>query len=249
VVPGSSKPLRLCEQVPRWQNVANRDFGWEVAHATPADFPRHDGAPYRGLRARRWGLGFDHRSRPFSVAPCQTFAYDSQRFFHGCGCASRARWATRCSCCWTARRGRTPPRPQVSDRSRLGSHGRHRVLVTSYFRYLAGAPKVHWRAGAGDPACEAQPKLLLGACSHCLPPAKIAAPLASGCIRFPLASEGIHFPCVCEPTNSLSLSLSPSTSGCIRFPLASEGIHFPCVCEPTNSLSLSLSPSPSPQTR
>jgi hypothetical protein len=23
------------------------------------------------------------------------------------------------------------------------------VLVTSYFRYLASAPKVHWQAGAG----------------------------------------------------------------------------------------------------
>jgi hypothetical protein len=30
---------------------------------TPADFPRHGGAPYRGLRVRRWGLGFAHRSR------------------------------------------------------------------------------------------------------------------------------------------------------------------------------------------
>jgi hypothetical protein len=26
------------------------------------------------------------------------------------------------------------------------------VLVTYYFRYLASAPKVHWRAGAGAPA-------------------------------------------------------------------------------------------------
>jgi hypothetical protein len=28
------------------------------------------------------------------------------------------------------------------------------VLVTSYFRYLATAPKVHWQAGAGAPALE-----------------------------------------------------------------------------------------------
>jgi hypothetical protein len=33
------------------------------------------------------------------------------------------------------------------------------VLVTSYCRYLASAPKVHWRAGAGDPALEEEPKL------------------------------------------------------------------------------------------
>ena len=32
-------------------------------YATPAEFPRHDGTPYRELRVRRWGLGFVHRSR------------------------------------------------------------------------------------------------------------------------------------------------------------------------------------------
>jgi hypothetical protein len=31
------------------------------------------------------------------------------------------------------------------------------VLVTSYFRYLASAPKVHWQAGAGAPALEQEP--------------------------------------------------------------------------------------------
>ena len=74
----------------RW-NRDERGFGWEVAvcgsmgscadttkkllivtgfrvgdrsrgrYATPADSPRHDGTPYRGLRVRRWGLGFAHR--------------------------------------------------------------------------------------------------------------------------------------------------------------------------------------------
>jgi hypothetical protein len=34
------------------------------------------------------------------------------------------------------------------------------VLVTSYFRYLASAPKVHWQAGAEAPAPEQEPKLL-----------------------------------------------------------------------------------------
>jgi hypothetical protein len=36
------------------------------------------------------------------------------------------------------------------------------VLVTSYFRYLASAPKVHWQAGAAAPALEQEPKLLPG---------------------------------------------------------------------------------------
>jgi multidrug resistance efflux pump len=31
--------------------------------ATPTDSPLHDGSPYWGLHARRWGLGFVHRSR------------------------------------------------------------------------------------------------------------------------------------------------------------------------------------------
>jgi hypothetical protein len=33
------------------------------------------------------------------------------------------------------------------------------VLVTSYFRYLASAPKVHWRARAEAPALEQEPEL------------------------------------------------------------------------------------------
>ena len=42
-------------------------MGWGVAsrgrYATPTDSPPHGGTPYRGLRVRRWGLGFVHRSR------------------------------------------------------------------------------------------------------------------------------------------------------------------------------------------
>jgi hypothetical protein len=34
------------------------------------------------------------------------------------------------------------------------------VVVTSVFRYLASAPKVHWQAGAAAPALEQEPKLL-----------------------------------------------------------------------------------------
>jgi hypothetical protein len=37
--------------------------------ATPADFPLHDGTPFRGLRVRRWGLGFVHRSRAILCRP------------------------------------------------------------------------------------------------------------------------------------------------------------------------------------
>jgi hypothetical protein len=38
--------------------------------ATPADFPLHEGTPYRGLHVRRWGLGLSIVQGPFSVAPC-----------------------------------------------------------------------------------------------------------------------------------------------------------------------------------
>jgi hypothetical protein len=37
--------------------------GGSIAHAKLADLPLHDGASYRGLRARRGGLEFVHRSR------------------------------------------------------------------------------------------------------------------------------------------------------------------------------------------
>jgi hypothetical protein len=36
--------------------------------ATPADFPLHDGTPYRVLHVRRWGLGLVHRSRAISLS-------------------------------------------------------------------------------------------------------------------------------------------------------------------------------------
>jgi pentatricopeptide repeat protein len=54
-------------------NRANRDSGGQMSSrgrfATPADFPRHDSTPYRGLRGRRWGLGCVHRSRPIFGRP------------------------------------------------------------------------------------------------------------------------------------------------------------------------------------
>jgi hypothetical protein len=39
-------------------------------YATPADFPRHGGTPYRGLRVRRFAWGLSIVQGPFSVAPC-----------------------------------------------------------------------------------------------------------------------------------------------------------------------------------
>jgi hypothetical protein len=52
--------------------------------ATPADFPLHDGTPYRGLRVRRWGLGFLHRSRStLCRAVPNPKRYDSQ-LVHRC---------------------------------------------------------------------------------------------------------------------------------------------------------------------
>jgi hypothetical protein len=56
--------------------AANRnvgDFGREIAHGAVSRRPpislRHDGTPYRGLRVRRWGLGFVHRSRAIFCRP------------------------------------------------------------------------------------------------------------------------------------------------------------------------------------
>jgi hypothetical protein len=50
-----------------------RDFGWEIAHGAvtrrAADFPLHGSTPYRGLRVRRWGLGFVHHSRAILCRP------------------------------------------------------------------------------------------------------------------------------------------------------------------------------------
>jgi hypothetical protein len=76
--------------------VANRDFrdfGWEIAHGavslkTPADFPRHDGSPYRELRVRRWGLGCVHRSRAIRcrAVPIPTVTIRLSHFLHRCVC-------------------------------------------------------------------------------------------------------------------------------------------------------------------
>ena len=52
-----------------------RDF------ATPADSPRRDGTPYRGLRARRWGWDLSVFQGPFSVAPRQTLTKVTIRDF------------------------------------------------------------------------------------------------------------------------------------------------------------------------
>ena len=76
-------PISLSYTTPTaMEKVANRDERkFRVGDrsrdhfATPADFPLHDGSPYRGLRVRRWGLGFVHRSRTISLAPCKTLAF------------------------------------------------------------------------------------------------------------------------------------------------------------------------------
>jgi hypothetical protein len=58
------------------QTAANRNvrgLGWEMSSrgrfATPADFPRHDGSPYRGLHVHRDSLGFVRRSRAILCHP------------------------------------------------------------------------------------------------------------------------------------------------------------------------------------
>jgi hypothetical protein len=65
--------------------VANRivwDFGWEIAHEAvsrrAADFPLHDGTPYRGLHVRLGVWDLSIVQGPFSVAPYQTLTHYSQ---------------------------------------------------------------------------------------------------------------------------------------------------------------------------
>jgi hypothetical protein len=73
------------------EKAANRDFRFRVGdrsrgrYATPANFPRHDGTPYRGLRARPCGLGFVHRSRTVicRAVPNRSYCHDSQ-LLHRC---------------------------------------------------------------------------------------------------------------------------------------------------------------------
>jgi hypothetical protein len=53
--------------------------------ATPADFPRHDGTPYRGLRVRRWGLGFFHHSRTIFCRAVPNLSVTIRNFFIAAG--------------------------------------------------------------------------------------------------------------------------------------------------------------------
>jgi hypothetical protein len=61
-------------------------------YAAPADFLRHDGAPYRGLRARRWGLGFDHRSRAILCRAVPNLNVTIRKFCIDCVRAASTRW-------------------------------------------------------------------------------------------------------------------------------------------------------------
>jgi hypothetical protein len=63
---------------------------------------------------------------------------------------------------FTRRTCNTRERAEVGNYTSLvqGSNEYFVVLVTSYFRDLASAPKVRWRARAGAPALGQEPKLL-----------------------------------------------------------------------------------------
>jgi hypothetical protein len=62
---GSVQRCKSCESRLKGFRVGDRSRG---RFATPADFPLHDCNPYRGLRVRRWGMGFVHRSRTNSLS-------------------------------------------------------------------------------------------------------------------------------------------------------------------------------------
>ena len=83
------------------------------------------------LRVRRWGLGFfPSFKRPFSVAPCQTFAL---RFATFCVSSQRVdgNASTRCPWCCQARAvaAKSPAPPLLSSDQELGET--HKSLVLS----------------------------------------------------------------------------------------------------------------------
>jgi hypothetical protein len=91
----------------RKSNRDFRGFGWGECSrgrfATPADFPRHDCSPYRGLRVRRWGLGFFRRSRAFFCRAVPNLSVTIRKLFSiacRCGSARRPPWRR---CCATRR--------------------------------------------------------------------------------------------------------------------------------------------------
>jgi hypothetical protein len=64
--------------------------------AMPADSPRHDGSPYRGLHARRWGLGVVHRSRSILCRAVPNLSVANSRLFSvAVGSPAAAAFATR----------------------------------------------------------------------------------------------------------------------------------------------------------
>jgi hypothetical protein len=96
-------PHPLSPAVQRCKSCESSRYGFRVgdrsrgSYATPADFLRHDGTPYRGLRARRWGLGFVHRSRAIL---CRAVPNLSIMIRNLCIALRRAR---RCTTCVTRR--------------------------------------------------------------------------------------------------------------------------------------------------
>jgi hypothetical protein len=75
--PGESASMVRAMQRRKSCEIVTTGFGIRVGggvrsrgrFATPAGFPRHDGTTYRGLRVRRWGLEFVHRSRAIFCRP------------------------------------------------------------------------------------------------------------------------------------------------------------------------------------
>ena len=106
--------------------------------ATPADFPQHDGTPYRGLHVRRESLGFVHRlQRPFSVAPCQTLTL-RLRFFAVSQATARA--ATKRIARALGRRGEEGQRRRRGDTRGHAHRSARRGRMTT-----CSARSRHWR--------------------------------------------------------------------------------------------------------
>jgi hypothetical protein len=87
LAPGATASVVRCSSMNARLRIVVASGGFGVGRTArgavtrrAADSPLHDGTPYRGLRVRRWGLGFVHHSRTTLCRPVPNpnSCYDSQ---------------------------------------------------------------------------------------------------------------------------------------------------------------------------
>jgi hypothetical protein len=144
-------------------------------YATPADFPRHDGTSYRGLRVRRWGLGFVHRSRTILCRAVPNLRVDSQLLHRCIARLGGSRWLgwlclagalthARATRRWSGNSGTRPAwwtcssaRPAASSRTSAAPRGSR--FSTSPTWYVRSLPLKREKVEPGDPGGGKGPRL------------------------------------------------------------------------------------------